>query len=135
MNLLIRTFAATVLAAAAFSAPVLAERALTGSEAQALLAGRRFEFNCIDGTRGCASYERSGLAKALYRMPSMRETASEVADEGRVRSAGNDVCIRWQQLNSGQEGCYRMTENAPGSYRITTSDQARWCDLQERGTL
>ena len=135
MKLSIRTFAAAVLAAAAFSAPVLAERAMTGSEAQTLLAGRRFEFNCIDGTSGWASYERSGLAKAIYRMPNMRETAMEVADTGRVRSAGNDLCIRWQQLNFGEEGCYRMTQYSPGRYRIATSDQGRWCDLLERGTL
>jgi hypothetical protein len=135
LNQSIRTFVAAILAATILTAPVLADRILTGSEAQTLLAGRQFEFNCIDGTRGWASYERSGLAKAIYRMPNMRETAMEVADEGRVRSAGNDLCIRWQQLNSGQEGCYRMTEYSPGRYRITTSDQARWCDLLERGTL
>ncbi len=131
MNLLIRTFAATVLAAAAFSAPVLAERALTGSEAQALLAGRRFEFNCIDGTTGMASYGKGGVAKAIYRSPTARDTAMEETDEGRVRSAGEDVCIHWQRLNSGREGCYRMTERKPGLYRIATTDQARWCDLTE----
>jgi hypothetical protein len=135
LNQSIRTFAAAILAATTVTAPVLADQLLTGSEAQNLLAGRRFEFNCIDGTSGWASYERSGLAKAIYRMPNMRETAMEVADTGRVRSAGDNVCIRWQQLNSGEEGCYRMTQYSPGRYRIATSDQGRWCDLQERGTL
>jgi hypothetical protein len=135
MNQSVRTFAAAILAATAFTAPALADRILSGSEAQTLLAGHRFEFNCIDGTRGWASYERSGLAKAIYRMPNMRETAMEIADEGRVRSAGNDLCIRWQQLNSGQESCYRMTEHSPGRYRIATSDQTRWCDFQQPGSL
>jgi hypothetical protein len=135
MNQSVCTFAAAILAATTITAPVLADQILTGSEAQNLLAGRRFEFNCIDGTSGSASYERSGLAKAIYRMPNMRDIAMEVSDEGRVRSTGNDLCIRWQQLNSGQEGCYRMTQSSPGRYRIATSDQARWCDLQERGTL
>jgi hypothetical protein len=135
LNQSIRTLAAAILAATTVTAPVLADRILTGSEAQNLLAGRRFEFNCIDGTSGWASYERSGLAKAVYRMPNMRETAMEESDVGRVRSSGNDLCIHWQQLNSGKEGCYRMTEYSPGRYRIATSDQGRWCDLQERGTL
>ena len=132
MNLLIRTVAAAAIAATAFSAPVLADRVLTGSEAQSLLAGRRFDFNCIDGTIGMASYERSGVAKAIYRSPTAPETAMEETDEGRVRSAGEDVCIHWQRLNFGREGCYRMTERAPGSYRIATLNQGRWCDLNSR---
>jgi hypothetical protein len=132
LNHSIRTFAAAVLAAAAFSAPVLAERALNGSEAQSLLAGRRFDFNCIDGTSGMASYEHGGVAKAFYRSPTARDTTTEETDEGRVRSAGEDVCIHWQRLNSGREGCYRMTERKPGLYRIATTDQGRWCDLTER---
>ena len=135
MNQSIRIFTAAILAATILTVPVLADRILTGPEAQSLLAGRRFEFNCIDGTTGLASYERSGMAKAIFRMPNMRDTAMEESDVGHVRSSGNDLCIRWQQLNSGQEGCYRMTEHAPGRYRIATSDQARWCDLLERGTL
>ena len=126
-----RTFAAAVVAAAAFSAPVLAERILTGSEAQSLLAGRRFNFNCFDGTTGMASYEPGGVARATYRSPTARETAMEEIDEGRVRSAGGDLCIQWQRLDSGREGCYRMVERVPGSYRIATLNQARWCDLTE----
>ena len=132
MNLSIRTFAAAVLATVAFSAPVLAERVLTPSEAQTLLAGRRFDFNCIDGTTGMASYEHGGVARAIYRSSTARETAMEETDEGRVRITGEDVCIHWQRLNSGREGCYRMTERSPGSYRIATTDQGRWCDLISR---
>jgi hypothetical protein len=125
-------FAAALLAATSFAAPVLADRVLSGSEAQNLLAGRQFEFICIDGTHGRANYERGGTASAIYRAANAREDAMEQQDHGRVRPAGEDVCIHWQRLNDGKEGCYRMTERSPGRYRIATADQARWCDLSER---
>jgi hypothetical protein len=55
-----------------------------------------------------------------------------ISDQGRVRADGDNVCIRWKNLNGGDEGCYRMSERRPGVYRIAEG-QARWCDLSIRG--
>jgi hypothetical protein len=130
LNSTIRIVAVALVAATTFNGPVLADRALSGPEAKNLLAGRQFDFICVDGTRGRANYHQGGgAATAVFRVPTSRDDAMEQQDQGLVRTTGDDVCIRWQRLNDGQEGCYRMTERKPGLYRIATNDQARWCDL------
>jgi hypothetical protein len=128
----IRTFAAVVAAAAVIAAPALAENILTGADAHQRLSGQSFDFNCVDGTRGQASYGRSGLMTASYRLPMAGDDAALQKDQGRVRTEGNNVCIRWNNLNGGTEGCYRMTERRPGVYRIADGP-VRWCELSLRG--
>jgi hypothetical protein len=93
--------------------------------------GQTFDFNCVDGTRGEATYGKSGVATASYRLPSASDEAAVQKDQGRVRANGDDVCIRWSTLNGGEEGCYRMTERRPGQYRIADG-KIRWCDLSSR---
>jgi hypothetical protein len=127
----IRTFAAVVAAAMSVAAPALAETILSGTDAHQRLAGQTFDFNCVDGTRGQATYGKSGVATASYRLPTAGEDAAIQKDHGRVRSEGNNVCIRWNNLNGGNEGCYRMTERRPGVYRIAEG-QLRWCELSVR---
>jgi hypothetical protein len=129
-----RTIAAAIVAATAVVVPALADGEMSGEQAQKLLAGQRFDFHCVDGTRGEASYAHSGIATASYRLSSSTDEAALLKDQGRVRMAGNMVCIRWNNLNSGEEGCFRMTERQPGRYRIATEDKIRWCDLSVRGT-
>jgi hypothetical protein len=127
----LRTIAAASVATVLFAAPALAENVLTGAEAHSRLAGQTFDFNCVDGTRGEATYGNSGVATASYRLPSAGDDAAVQNDQGRVRANGDDVCIRWSTLNGGEEGCYRMTERRPGQYRIAQG-QIRWCDLSSR---
>jgi len=131
----LRIFAAALAAATVVSVPALAERILSGAEAHQMLSGQRFAFHCVDGTRGEASYARSGVATANYRLSSAGEDAKELQDQGRVRAAGENVCIRWNNLNAGEEGCFRMTERKPGQYRIASEDRIRWCDLSARGSM
>jgi hypothetical protein len=128
-----RTIAAATLAAAVFAAPALADNFLSGAEAHQRLAGQTFDFNCVDGTRGQATYGKSGVATANYRLASASDDAAVQQDQGRVRANGDNVCIRWSKLNGGDEGCYRMTERKPGQYRIA-SGQIRWCDLSTRSS-
>lgn len=97
-----------------------------------MLAGQKFSFACVDGTRGEASYTRAGTATAAYRLPTAGDDAAVQRDHGRVRAEGGNVCIRWNNLNGGTEGCYRMTERRPGQYRIAAG-QTRWCDLRING--
>lgn len=127
-----KTILAALLGAAALATPALAEKVLSGAEAQNRLQGRRFDFICMDGTQGRASYERSGFATASYRLANAGETAVAQTDRGQVRADGDAVCIRWQTLNMGREGCFIMTERQPGTYRIATQTTGRWCDLTER---
>jgi hypothetical protein len=129
----IRTFVAAVVLAAAAAAPALADQFLSGTDAHAMLAGRQFDFICADGTRGQAHYAKSGLATASYRLPTAGDDATQLTDRGRVRLNGEDVCIRWQDLNGGKEGCYRMSERRPGVYRISEGT-ARWCELTFNGS-
>lgn len=132
MNTKIKTYAAALVGVAILATPALAEKVLSGSEAQNRLQGRNFDFVCMDGTQGRASYQRSGYATASYRLANAGETAVAQTDRGQVRSEGDAVCIRWQTLNSGREGCFVMTERSPGTYRISTQITGRWCDLVER---
>lgn len=132
MYLKTRIIVAALAGAAALATPALAEKVLSGSEAQNRLQGRNFDFICMDGTQGRASYQRSGYATASYRLANAGESAVAQTDRGQVRAEGDAVCIRWQTLNMGREGCFVMTERAPGTYRIATQLTGRWCDLSER---
>ena len=127
----IRIFAAAFVAATVIAAPALADRVLNGTEAHQKLAGQTFEFSCVDGTRGEARYAKSGIATASYRLPTAGSDAAIQRDQGRVRAEGENLCIRWNNLNGGEEGCYRTTERKPGQYRIAEG-RARWCDLSAR---
>lgn len=127
---ILSTVAAAFLAAAAFAGPAFAD-ALNGADAHQRLAGQTFDFNCVDGTRGQATYGTSGIATASYRLPSAADDAAMQKDQGRVRADGGNVCIRWGTLNGGEEACFRMTERRPGLYRIADGS-VRWCDLATR---
>ncbi len=112
-------------------APALADAPLQGAEAQRLLDGKRFSFNCVNGTTGFASYAGE-TATALYKMPSARETDLEENDLGHVQASGDALCIRWQRLNGGKNDCYKVHAKEPGSYRIASPDGRLWCDFTER---
>ena len=133
MNKTIQICAAAFVAASVLAGPALAERLLTGAEAHALLSGQRFNFFCVDGTRGEATYAKSGVATANYRLPVSPNEGEMLTDQGRVRTEGENICIRWRTLDGGSESCFRMTERQPGRYRIATDDRMRWCDLTVRG--
>lgn len=117
----------------ALGTSAFADRVLSGAEAHQMLAGQTFAFNCVDGTRGHATYAQSGVATASYRLPTAGDDAAIQRDQGRVRANGDNLCIQWNKLGGGEEGCYRMTERRPGQYRIADG-HIRWCDLSTRGS-
>jgi hypothetical protein len=123
-----RITAAVLTAATLFAAPAFAQKFLSGEEAQRKLAGQRFAFACVDGTRGQASYSASGLATASYLLAGAGAGAAIQKDQGRVRAEGSNICIRWNRLMGGEEACFRMAERAPGQFRIADGP-GRWCDL------
>lgn len=114
--------------AVCFASPAWAERLVTGEEAQNILAGKSFSLSCVNGVSGRGSFN-GGIVKASYRMPSAAEGADPVNDLGKVRSRGADLCIAWRHLTNGDEGCYRVSEKAPGRYRISVPSGHLWCDF------
>jgi hypothetical protein len=126
-----RALVAGAIAVAIWTSPALADRVLNGAEAHQMLSGQTFEFNCVDGTRGEASYAKSGVATASFRLAGAGDDAAVQRDHGRVRAEGENLCVRWGTLNGGKEGCYKMVERRPGMYRISEG-QLRWCELTAR---
>lgn len=126
-----QALAAGAISVALFASPALADRVLSGAEAHQMLSGQTFEFNCVDGTRGEASYAKSGVATANFRLSGANADAAVQRDHGRVRAEGENLCIRWGTLNGGKEGCYKMVERRPGMYRISEG-QLRWCEFTAR---
>jgi hypothetical protein len=132
MRLTAALLAATALLAAA---PALAQQArpLTAAEAMKVLSGKRMSFDCIDGSTGQAHYAANGTATAVWRRPGSQDARiQDEQDTGRVRSAGNLVCIRWTKLNDGREGCFQMSVRGGSIYRLATTDGRLWCDLRPR---
>ncbi len=126
-----RALAAGTIAVALWTSPAFADRVLSGAEAHQMLSGQTFEFNCVDGTRGEASYAKSGVATASFRLGGANVDAAIQRDHGRVRAEGENLCVRWGTLNGGKEGCYKTVERRPGLYRISEG-QLRWCELSAR---
>lgn len=122
-----RIFVGAVLAAC-IASPALADRLVTGEEAQSIFAGKSFSLSCVNGVSGRGSFNGS-IVKASYRMPSAAEGADPVHDLGKVRSRGADLCIAWRHLTNGDEGCYRVSEKAPGRYRIAVPSGHLWRDF------
>jgi len=122
-----RKLALAVLAACIVS-PALADRLVTGEEAQSIFAGKSFSLSCVNGVNGRGSFNGS-VVRASYRMPSAAEGSDPVQDLGKVRSRGSDLCIAWRHLTNGDEGCYRVSERSPGRYRIAVPSGHLWCDF------
>ena len=109
------------------ASPALADRMLSGAEAHRLLSGKRFNLQCVDGTRGAGSFSASGLVTVSYKRPAAREDAMESMEQATVRAKGNEICVNWKEFAGGGNGCYPVAERSAGRYRLGTSD--RWCDI------
>jgi hypothetical protein len=124
----------SIAAAAAFialvsAAPALADRTLSGAEAQRLLAGKRFNLQCIDGTRGTGSFSGRSVTVS-YKRPAAGDDAMETMDRATVSTRGNEICLNWKQFDGGGNGCYPVAERSTGNYRLGSS--SRWCDISAR---
>jgi hypothetical protein len=108
------------------STAMAGERALDGAEAQRVLNGRRFSLSCIDGTSGSGRLNGAVVSANYLRSAEL----GPVRDIGHVRASGANLCIRWNEMNNGAEGCYQVSERAEGHYRIASG--MGWCDLAVR---
>jgi hypothetical protein len=121
------TFVAAVLAA---SPQALAERPISGAEAQQLLAGKQFLIQCVDGTQGYGVFNMHGVVNVAYRRFNAHRNAPDQRDRATVRARGNEICLAWREFDGGGDGCYPISEKNVGHYRIGSA--MRWCEIKAR---
>lgn len=116
--------------ALAFTSPAVAERLITGAEAQRLLSGKQFLIQCVDGTQGYGVFNTHGIVNVAYRRFNMRNDAPDLRDRATVRARGNEICLHWKEFDGGGDGCYPVSEKNVGHFRIGSA--MRWCEIKAR---
>jgi hypothetical protein len=89
-----------------------------------VLAGKNFRIDCIDGTQGRGQVSDQGVANVSYRL---RADSHESSDSTVIQIRGTDMCLSWRQFAGGGRGCYPVSEEAIGRYRLSTGPL--WCDI------
>ena len=117
----------TVAMALAATSPALAGRQVHGSDVARMLTGRTFNIECIDGTVGRGQITRTGVANVSYRRPNDSRDESDAAV---LRVKGVEICLAWKQFGGGGDGCYPVSEEAQGRFRLSTGPL--WCDISPK---
>jgi len=118
------------IAVGALSAAILpaeAGRQVHGGDVARMLMGRNFKIECVDGTQGRGQVTQAGMINVLYRRPQVQR---EEADHAAMRVKGVEICLAWKQFNGGGDGCYPVSEEAAGRYRLSTGPA--WCDISAK---
>ncbi len=110
------------------TSPAFAGRQVHASDVARLLSGRAFRIECIDGTIGRGQVSVAGVANVSYRRPSM--SGPEETDYALVRVKGAEICLAWKQFGGGGNGCYPVSEEAQGRFRLSTGPL--WCDISPK---
>ena len=121
---------ALAVAALGSTLPALAERPISGAEAQRFLAGKQFLIQCVDGTQGYGVFNTHGFVSVAYRRFNARNGAPDQRDHATVRARGNEICLAWKEFDGGGDGCYPVAEQGNGHYRIGSG--MRWCEIKAR---
>lgn len=111
----------------AVTPPAAAGREVNANDVVRLLSGKAFRIQCVDGTQGHGQINRRGMVNVSYRRPS--ETQSE-SDHAVLRVRGSEICLAWTQFGGGGDGCYPVSEEAQGRYRLGSGPI--WCDITTR---
>jgi hypothetical protein len=119
--------AALVLAS---TAPTLAGRQISAADVARLLTGRKFQIECVDGTTGHGQVSRHGVASVVYRRPSAPRGQPAEYDNAVVRVRDGQICLAWRQFAGGGDGCYPVSEEATGRYRLSSGPL--WCDIRTK---
>ena len=122
--------AAVLCTGFAIPTAALAERPISGAEAQRLLSGKQFLISCVDGTQGYGVFNTHGAVNVVYRRFNAPQNAPDQRDRATVQSRGNDICLAWREFGGGGDGCYPVTEMSIGHYRI--GGTMRWCEIKAR---
>jgi hypothetical protein len=109
------------------ASPASAGRQVHGGDVARFLAGKAFRIDCIDGTTGRGQISEHGVANVSYRRPSDQR---EERDNAVLRVKGVEICLAWKQLGGGGDGCYPVSEEAAGRFRLSTGPL--WCDISPR---
>jgi hypothetical protein len=89
-----------------------------------VLSGKNFRIDCIDGTQGRGQVSDQGVANVSYRR---RADGHESSDSTMIQVKGADMCLSWRQFAGGGRGCYPVSEEAVGRYRLSTGPL--WCEI------
>ena len=104
--------------------PAEAGRQVHGGDVARLLMGRTVKIECVDGTQGRGQITQAGVINVLYRRP---QSQHEESDRAAMRVKGVEICLAWKQFGGGGDGCYPVSEEAAGRYRLSTGPA--WCDI------
>jgi hypothetical protein len=107
--------------------PALAGRQVQGGDVAKLLVGKAFRIECVDGTVGRGQVTPHGVANVSYRRPNDNR---EEVDNAVVRVRGVEICLAWKQFGGGGDGCYPVSEEAQGRFRLSTGPL--WCDISPK---
>jgi hypothetical protein len=107
--------------------PAEAGRQVHGGDVARLLMGRAFKIECIDGTKGRGQITQAGVINVLYRRPQGQQ---EETDRAAMRVKGVEICLAWKQFGGGGDGCYPVSEESAGRYRLSTGPA--WCDISAK---
>jgi len=102
----------------------LAGRQVHGGDVARLLSGHAFHIECVDGTQGRGQISQSGQINVAYRRPS---DTHEERDAAMMRVKGVEICLAWKQFGGGGDGCYPVSEEAQGRFRLNQGPL--WCDI------
>jgi hypothetical protein len=115
-------FAAAIIVGATL--PAEAGRQVHGGDVARLLMGRAVKIECVDGTQGRGQITQAGVINVLYRRP---QSQREESDRAAMRVKGVEICLAWKHFGGGGDGCYPVSEEAAGRYRLSTGPA--WCDI------
>jgi len=118
-------FALTMMLAATL--PAGAGRQVHGGDVARILAGKAFRIECVDGTQGRGQINEKGMINVSYRRPQVQR---EEFDHALLRVRGVEICLAWKQFNGGGDGCYPVSEEGQGRFRLNSGPL--WCDISPR---
>jgi hypothetical protein len=107
--------------------PASAGRQVHGGDVAKILTGKSFVIQCVDGTIGRGQISMAGVANVSYRRPS---DPREETDHAVLKVKGVEICLAWKQFGGGGGGCYPVSEEAQGRFRLSTGPL--WCDISPR---
>jgi hypothetical protein len=107
--------------------PASAGRQVQGGDVARLLTGKAFRIECVDGTQGRGQVSPHGVINVSYRRPS---ASLDESDNAVLRVKGVEICLAWKQFGGGGDGCYPVSEETGGRYRLSTGPM--WCDISPK---
>ena len=84
-----------------------AAQTLTADEIRRELIGSTMNMQDKNGLKGTVKHHKNG--KSEVNIPSKK-----FSDKGSWRLKGNALCVKWQKVRGGKEGCFTFSKSAKG---------------------